>query len=544
MQQFADVAELVDALDLGSSDASHGGSSPSIRTKFNDKRIIIMNLADNMVIKENVEDTFDAKYKISIANDFVESKIAEKLTDMSKNIQLEGFRQGRVPKDHVKKLYYDDIKSYITSEIGQDAYKQFVDDKGKKIFGAPDVTVQEYVVGKPLEIDIDAVLLPEIKSPELKNLEIDTILLEVDDDTFAKEKENLQKHFAEYATQDRPIKDGDYVSMNYEFRVANKLIRGGSQENYRIHIKEYAKEELKTSVDQFTAILVKELLGKKAGDKFKCQVKLNQERQIDDNGKIKATVEVTVNEVLMQEFPEINEEFIKKHFAYLEEHTIEAWDKGFRQQIIDNRAGDKAYHKHKQVLDMIEEECNTKVSKKIIDHEIKGISSDKHADDRFFKDLSEEEQETFYRSVAYRRVITGFAILEYTNKHKISVSEDDVQGEIIKRIMHEIQSGSAGMQQIQALRGYYDQHKEAIASYVVEQKAIEHIVQQSKLVDKKMTVSDFDAMMEKERQDFITKNVNKSSKAISKQSKVKEGQEKTSSAKVSNKEKKVCCKKY
>src|SRR5258708_21514191 len=108
----AGVGELVDARDLGSRDESRGGSSPSARTtpgaarSLNRSRPYRPERVDcPMQVTENVSDGLKREFDVKVPAAALEARVVERLGELKDKVRINGFRPGKVPLAHLKKLY-------------------------------------------------------------------------------------------------------------------------------------------------------------------------------------------------------------------------------------------------------------------------------------------------------------------------------------------------------------------------------------------------------------------------------------------------------
>src|SRR5581483_8913087 len=186
MQIHAGVAELVDALDLGSSDESCGGSSPSARTKrlsrlhgllgpcsariffrsepgsMNHRRRGVLPRAgsindsvptrvacrdrtrrrlDAMQVTETLSEGLKHEFKISVPASDLDAKAGAKLVDLKDKVRLNGFRPGKVPVTHLKKVYGRSVMAETIDQTIRDTNTQLFSERGFKLATEPKITM-------------------------------------------------------------------------------------------------------------------------------------------------------------------------------------------------------------------------------------------------------------------------------------------------------------------------------------------------------------------------------------------------------------------
>src|ERR1700752_2024330 len=154
MMLSAGVAELVDALDLGSSDESRGGSSPSARTsrcaevpgrsglgrgeiyceQGNWRRF-------NMQVTETLNEGLRREFQVVVAAADLDAKVNERLVELKDRVRLNGFRPGKVPVQHLKRVYGRAVMAEAIEAAVQEVNAKIISDhlSGHKLAGEPKV---------------------------------------------------------------------------------------------------------------------------------------------------------------------------------------------------------------------------------------------------------------------------------------------------------------------------------------------------------------------------------------------------------------------
>ena len=147
----AGVAELVDARDLGSRDASRGGSSPSARTTPGYRRANAEFLKRRrargtrtkivtMQVTETVSDGLKREFKVVVPTADLATKADAKLDQLKDQVRLNGFRPGKVPVAHLKRLYGRAVMAEMIETAVREANAQIVTEHGFKLVREPKVS--------------------------------------------------------------------------------------------------------------------------------------------------------------------------------------------------------------------------------------------------------------------------------------------------------------------------------------------------------------------------------------------------------------------
>lgn len=169
------MAELADALDLGSSGATRESSSLSVRTVF------INNQGNHKLeTKFNKLDETLFSFEVNFSKSEVDNKIQEELNNLQKNYQLEGFRKGKVPMNIIKQRFGNEVIYNICLDHTQDAFRKFIDDEKIELVSAPvlkDFKIDDDNVSAVLEFEQH----PKIELIDFKELTVDQIVYAPED---------------------------------------------------------------------------------------------------------------------------------------------------------------------------------------------------------------------------------------------------------------------------------------------------------------------------------------------------------------------------
>src|SRR5439155_21616005 len=144
-------AELVDARDLGSRDESLGGSSPSARTTPQAQRPIFEfnqrqwrrrdERRQSMQVTETLADGLKREYQVLVPATELATKVSAPLQELKTQVRINGFRPGKVPVAHLKRLYGRGAMAEAIEAAVRDANAKIVTDGGFKLATEPKVTL-------------------------------------------------------------------------------------------------------------------------------------------------------------------------------------------------------------------------------------------------------------------------------------------------------------------------------------------------------------------------------------------------------------------
>ena len=242
-----------------------------------------------------------AKLTIEVDVDTFE-KAVEKAYQKEKNkISIPGFRKGKVPRQMVEKMYGKEVFFEEAANIViPDAYDKALDECEEDIVSSPKIEVTQIAAGQPFVFTAEVALKPEVKLGKYKGVKVDKIETAVTDEEIDAEINRERENSARNITvEDRPVKDGDMTTLDFEGFVDGEAFEGGKGENYPLTIGSGA----------FIPGFEEQLIGAKIGEETEVKVTFPEDYQAEHLQGKEAIFKCTVKEIREKELPELNDEF-------------------------------------------------------------------------------------------------------------------------------------------------------------------------------------------------------------------------------------------
>ena len=250
---------------------------------------------------ENLEKSM-AKLTIEVSAEQFEAAMQKAYIKNKGRIQLPGFRKGKAPRAMIEKMYgagifYEDA----ANEIIPEAYEEAAKESGLVITSQPEIDVTQIEKGKSFIFTATVAVKPEVTLGEYKGLEYEAQPVEVTDEEVEEELKKVQNQQARTVTvEDRPVADGDIVTIDYEGFVDGTAFAGGKGTDYDLTIGSHS------FIDTFE----EQLVGKNAGeDDLRLNVTFPEQYHEASLAGKPATFKVTVKAIKAKELPELDDEF-------------------------------------------------------------------------------------------------------------------------------------------------------------------------------------------------------------------------------------------
>lgn len=242
-----------------------------------------------------------AKLTIEVGADELEKAIEKAYQKQKKQISIPGFRKGKVPRQMVEKMYgkevfYEDAANGLIP----DAYDKALSECEEDIVSSPKIEVTQIEAGKPFIFTAMVALKPEVKLGKYKGLKIDKIDAQVTEEEIDAEINQERENNARNITvEDRPVKDGDMTTLDFEGFVDGVPFDGGKGENYPLMIGSGA----------FIPGFEEQLVGAEIGKEVEVNVTFPEDYQAAELKGKAAVFKCTVKEIRERELPELDDEF-------------------------------------------------------------------------------------------------------------------------------------------------------------------------------------------------------------------------------------------
>ena len=401
--------------------------------------------------------------KVLVDKKTLEKYLNEKYEEVSKTVQLKGFRPGKVPKEVLKRQFGKAIYGEVLDKVLKETTSKAITDNNIKPAGQPKIDLKSFGEDKDLEYIISVTELPKIDLKQIENIKADEYEVTIESkeiDNRISEIAKNQKNFVDVDPA-KVANVGDLVAFDYKATVDGNDFKGNEGKNTQLElgkdlfIKGFDKQLIKVKKDETVDVEVtlpenfpeKDLVGKKA--KFVCKII-----------SVKKSKEV-----------EINDEFAK---------NLGAKDLGDLRKLIEKQINEEYKNSlnmitKKQILDQIEKYKIDEIPENLIEQEMKILSQGLKEED-----IKAKKKE--FEIKAKQRIKVGLILNEYGEQNKIKVEESEMQGEIQKQLR--MMPG-----QEKFLMEYYQKNPSAVASLrgnIYEEKIINSIMSKSKTTKKKV----------------------------------------------------------
>ncbi|MBU8789567.1 trigger factor [Oceanobacillus caeni] len=407
--------------------------------------------------------------------DEFEKSLDQAFKKVVKDVQMPGFRKGKVPRGIFEKrfgveaLYQDAVDIVLPN-----AYGKAVEETDIFPIAQPEIDIEQIERGKDLIFTANVEVKPEVKLGEYKGLEVEEQSVEVTDEDVDAEINRLRERHAELVVKEEgEIEEGDTVVIDFEGFLGDEAFEGGKGENHSLEI----------GSGQFIPGFEEQLIGKKSGEETEVNVTFPEDYHAEDLAGKEATFKVKIHEVKFKEFPELDDEFAKDVDDEVE--TLEALKQKKKEQLEEERKQNAENEKRQQLIEkasenvevdipdaMVETELNQMLREFEQNLQMQGLTMEMYSQ---FSGQDEDALKEQMKEDAAKRVRTNLTLEAIAKAENLEVTEEDINEELEKMAS---MYGMDAKQIVPLLGG----NTEVIESDLLMRKAIDFLVDQSKAV--------------------------------------------------------------
>lgn len=297
-----------------------------------------------------------AKLTIEVPAEEFDKAIMKAYQKNKNKFSVPGFRKGKVPYAMVEKMYgaavfYEDAANYVIP----DAYANAATESELEIVARPDINVTQIEKGKPFIFEAEVTLKPEIKLGKYKGVKVEAMDTTVTDEDVQAELDKVKEQNARLvAADDKAVEDGDQTTIDFEGFVDGEAFEGGKGEDYPLTIGSHS------FIDTFE----EQLIGKKVGEEVEVNVTFPEEYQAKELAGKPAMFKVTIKEIKVKEYPEIDDDFAQDVSEF---DTLDEYKADIKKNLEDKKTQEAEADKESKVIEAIVKDSEMDIPEKMIE---------------------------------------------------------------------------------------------------------------------------------------------------------------------------------
>ena len=429
-----------------------------------------------MKVTELKKKGLEREFKVVIPSKDVADKLNISLEKISKDVEIEGFRKGKVPLNIVKQRFGQNALNQTLDELIQSTSNEVIRENNLRLAIKPKVDVKNFGEEKDLEYIMTLELLPEFKTEDIKKIKLTKFVSKVNEEDYKKTLDTLSQTQQNFQKKDgKVVQNGDGVLLNLKPTYNNEIVKEALIENRMTIV---GNKMIMPEIEN-------KLIGTKAGNKLNFTCKFPKNFPNKNIAEKDVKVEIDILEVRIPQKKVLDDDFAKSLGAS-DVNDLKEKVKKQMQGELDNAS--KLVIK-KDLIEQLDKIHKIKLPQGLINYEFENIWAKFNEDkskgliDKSDKNKKEDELKKEYKSIAERRVKVGLVLAKIGEDNKITVTEDDVK----KAIEEEILRQPDAKEQIIK---FYTENSQALASLkapIFEEKVVDHILGNINIEEKQVT---------------------------------------------------------
>jgi len=434
-----------------------------------------------MQIKELEAEGLSKTFAVTVPKEDLAVKLEAKIKEMQPQVTLKGFRPGKVPTAHIRKMFGQSIMSDIVQEVVNESSQQAINDNKIRPAGQPQIDLRangdDVTKGEAdLEYTLKVESIPDFEPVDPEKLKFTRLVHEADQkdvDERLKELASSQKTYKKKAKTAKAQKD-DAVLIDFVGTVDGEPFDGGAMEGHQLVL----------GSGTFIPGFEDQLIGAKAGDELDVKVTFPDPYQSADLAGKDAVFATKVVEVQGAADSKIDDDFAK-NFGM---ESADALKTAVKEQYENELQGQSRLRLKRAILDELDKKHKFDLPPGMVEAEFTNIwnqvQAEKEAGNLDEEDAKKTDKalEKDYRKIAQRRVRLGLVLAEMGQKHEIQISNEELQ----QAMVAEARQYPGQEQQVIE---FYQKNPQAIAQLrapIYEEKVVDLIVEKAKMTDKKV----------------------------------------------------------
>ncbi|MCB5409994.1 trigger factor [Pseudogemmobacter faecipullorum] len=439
-----------------------------------------------MQVTETLKDGLKRGYTITVTAAELDAQVHEKLLEAQPEVEIKGFRKGKVPLAILKKQFGERILGEAMQSAVDEAMKSHLESSGDRPALQPEVKMQggeSWTPGQDVVVEVSYEALPEIAELDASKIVLDRLTVKAAEADVEEALKNLAENAKNFEDRKKgtKAKDGDQVVIDFEGFVDGEAFEGGKGEGYPLVL----------GSNSFIPGFEAQLVGAKAGDEVEVNVSFPEAYGAAHLAGKAAVFKCTVHEVKAPVAAEINDELAKKFGA---EDLA-----GLKSQIAERleaeyKGASRAVLK-RSLLDQLDGLVSFELPSKLVEAEASQIAHqlwheenpDVHDHNHGSIEATEE-----HNKLAERRVRLGLLLAEVGRKAEVTVTDAEMTQAVIQTARQYPGQERAYFEFVQK----NPQIQQQLRAPIFEDKVVDHIVGLGKVTEKEVSKEELQKAVE------------------------------------------------
>ena len=439
-----------------------------------------------MQVTETLNEGLERGYSIKLTAAELDKKVNEKLQEAQPDVEMKGFRKGKVPLALLKRQFGQRILGEAMQETIDGAMSKHFEDSGDRPALQPNIEMQngeKWKEGDDVEVSMTYEALPSIPDVDFSKIKLQKLVVKSDKAAVDEALDNLASSANDFKDRKKgsKAKDGDQVVIDFLGTVDGEAFEGGSSEDYPLVL----------GSNSFIPGFEEQLIGCKAGDDKNVKVTFPDDYGSKDLAGKNAEFACKVKNVKEPVPAKINDELATKFGA----EDLKALKTQISERLESEYGGAARAVMKRQLLDALDKKVKFELPPSLVDAEAKQIAHQLFHDenpDIEGHDHEEVKPSKEHNKLAERRVRLGLLLAELGQKAEVEVSD----AEMTQAIMAQSRQYPGQEKEFFEFIQKNQQMQQQLRAPIFEDKVVDHIFEQAAVTDKKVDKTELQKAVE------------------------------------------------
>ena len=438
-----------------------------------------------MQVTETLNEGLKRGYNIVVTADELGAKVDEKLVEARPEIEMKGFRKGKVPMALLKKQYGQRLMGEAMQESIDGAMSKHFEDSGDRPAMQPAVkmTNDDWKEGDDIHVEMSYEALPTIPEVDLKKIKLEKMIAKADEASVDEALANLAETAQDFADRKKgtKAKDGDQVTIDFLGKVDGEAFEGGAAEDYPLVL----------GSNSFIPGFEAQLVGVKLGEEVEVNVTFPAEYGAENLAGKGAVFECKIKAVKAPKAAEINDELATKFGA----EDLAALKGQITERLEAEYAGAARAVQKRHLLDALDKMVKFELPPSLVEAEAGQIAHQLWHDenpDVQGHDHPEIEPTDEHNTLAERRVRLGLLLAELGQKAEIQVTD----AEMTQAMMNQARQYPGQEREFFEFVQQNPQMQQQMRAPLFEDKVVDYVFELATVTDKDVSKDELQKAVE------------------------------------------------
>jgi trigger factor len=439
-----------------------------------------------MQVTETLNEGLKRGYAITVTAAELDEKVNEKLAEAAPEIEMKGFRKGKVPMALLKKQFGQRLLGEAMQESIDGAMNKHFEDSGDRPALQPKVEMkngEDWKEGDDVEVEMSYEALPEIPEVDLKSIALEKLVVKPADADVDEALGNLAETAQDFKARRKgsKAKDGDQVVMDFVGKIDGEAFEGGSGDDFPLVL----------GSNQFIPGFEEQLVGVKAEEEKDVTVSFPEDYQAEHLAGKEAVFTCTVKEVKEPVAAEVDDELAKKFGA----EDLDALKGQISERLEAEYAGAARQVQKRALLDKLDTLVSFDLPPSLVEAEAGQIAHQLWHEEN--PEVEGHDHDTIepteeHNKLAERRVRLGLLLAELGQKAEVEVTD----AEMTQAIMNQARQYPGQERQFFEFVQQNQQMQQQLRAPLFEDKVIDYVFELAEVSEKEISKDDLQKAVE------------------------------------------------